>query len=947
MQGVFALRGSIVVAACLLAGEAFAAPFTSGTLVVLQVGDGSAALSSSATPVFLREYTRAGALLQTISFPASGSSPLTLSGTATTDGQLTLSSDKFILTFAGYAAAAGTGSPVGSTTINRAVGVVTGDGICSRTAVSSNAFSGANFRGVASNGKDYWLAGDSTGTGDPDGGVWYSAGGGVPLQIRSGNLRAVNIFSNRLYASSTAATGPYGIHGFTNLPVSAQDSAVLLDATNGVGTTSPSDFAFSPGGTLAYVTDDRAAADGGGIQRWTNNGAGWGLAYTLTPGGSDTTNTLRQLTVDFSGTNPVLFATTSEASANRLISITDTGALAGASYTVLAAAATNTVFRGVEFSPISRPAQRVLFLGDSLLGISSQYSNNVPATLAELAANLGDAFTYTRVAQSGWLLADHATNSLSTNLVNSGSFDLVVLQEKSQPPSLPSQREGTMFPACRQLNTLAANNNERTMFYQTWGQINGDPNSLCNTYDIPPQYRVCNYPSLDSFFSMNIAVRKAYTMIAGELGAAIAPVGLAWGRVRVEKPGLNLFILDDSLGDRHPNCDGAYLAACVFYCAIFGRSPEGATYYSTNLPVDAVYLQRVAAETVLGDPFAADAYGLGTNGYYWAYRWQDFTNSASVTISGASARPSPSVRLDSVVTNVSNITLGVLDAGQNVQGQGRLYVREGASLTVTGSVVVGQSGKGFVRQTGGSLEIGGELLLAEQGMASGQYTLSNGTLRAGRILRGAGTAQFAFQGGQLGFGQFGSSASLFDLACGGGTLTISNLTGPVLIYGNYSQSNSATLSVELGAISNSLVVNSGAAVLSGALKLSFASGFEPATGQRFTLLSAPAITGSFSQTNLPPVTSGGVGLVVSQSPNAIVAEAVSFTPWLSAPGLSSNREAQFTVSGVAGYRYVVQSRTNLSSGSWMPVLTNTAPFVFTGSNTAAAPSRFYRAIVAP
>jgi hypothetical protein len=55
------------------------------------------------------------------------------------------------------------------------------------------------------------------------------------------------------------------------------------------------------------------------------------------------------LTVDFSGANPIVYATTVEANANRLVRITDAGV--GSTATLLATASTNTVFRGVAFAP--------------------------------------------------------------------------------------------------------------------------------------------------------------------------------------------------------------------------------------------------------------------------------------------------------------------------------------------------------------------------------------------------------------------------------------------------------------------------------------------------------------------------------------------------------------------------------------------------------------------
>lgn len=595
------------------------------------------------------------------------------------------------------------------------------------------------------------------------------------------------------------------------------------------------------------------------------------------------------------------------------------------------------------------PVQRVLFLGNSLLGISASYSNDIPASLAELCANLGDSFAYTRVANSGWLLADHATNVTSTNLIFSGNYDLVVLQEKSETPSLPADRNSLMFPACRTLNGMITNHAAHTMFYETWGQINGDPNGNCNTYDIPAQFKVCNYPSFDSFLSMNISIRKAYTMVGTELGAAISPAGLAWSRVRTERNNLNLYILDDGFGDRHPNSAGAYLTACVFYSAIFGRSPEGSTYYSTNNVSDAQYLQRIAAETVLTDPYATDAYGLGKNNFYWAVNWQNYTNPPSsptntIVISGASATPSPSLKIDTNVGTVSNVWLGAFDANFNKAGQGRIYLYTNGSLAINGALIVGKEGKGFVQQNGGALAVSGALTLAEQTNSAGQYTLSDGTLVANQVVRGAGSATFSFRGGQLGFAQFGSAARSIDLSNVAGTLSLTNTSGTSQLYGNFTNGSAASLSLKLGSISNCLTI-SGTASLGGNLTLGYALGFLPAPGQQFTLLEATNLSGNFSSTNLPSVSTNGLGFVMSKTHTSIIVTAVSFVPQLAAPTLATNGNFQVALSGVSGARYVVQSATNLNLPTWISLTTNTAPFTF--QEAKILPQRFYRAIYLP
>jgi hypothetical protein len=55
---------------------------------------------------------------------------------------------------------------------------------------------------------------------------------------------------------------------------------------------------------------------------------------------------------------------------------------------------------------------------------------------------------------------------------------------------------------------------------------------------------------------------------------------------------------------------------------------------------------------------------------------------------------------------------------------------------------------------------------------------------------------------------------------------------------------------------------------------------------------------------------------------------------------------QLGVTGSFGSTYIVQMSTNLAVPNWLPVQTNTSPFIFTESNTVA-PQRFYRASFLP
>jgi hypothetical protein len=76
--------------------------------------------------------------------------------------------------------------------------------------------------------------------------------------------------------------------------------------------------------------------------------------------------------------------------------------------------------------------------------------------------------------------------------------------------------------------------------------------------------------------------------------------------------------------------------------------------------------------------------------------------------------------------------------------------------------------------------------------------------------------------------------------------------------------------------------------------------------------------------------------------------AVKFAPALNpfpAPALNgaalAGGQFSFEVSGVAGFRYVLEMSSDLSS--WLPLQTNAAPFTFTLTNAAGRAQEYFRA----
>jgi hypothetical protein len=322
---------SAVFICCLILCQNLFAQYVPGNLMVLRVGDGSSALSSAATSVSLLEFSTSGSLITTTNIPTSGANTLTVAGTSTSEGLITRSADGKYIVLAGYNAAPGTAGIAGTTaaSVARVVDTVNSSGAIGRAITNSNQFSGANFRSATSSGNNFWGAGSNSGT--------YYLGTGTPgtVQATPANTRMISVINNTLYFSTGSA--PAGIHAFTGTPTTGSTSTAIATLT------SPYGFAINPAGTIMYVADD---GTGVGIKKYTNSGGGWTLAYTVC------TTACRGLAVDFSGANPILYATSTATSANTIYKVTDSG-IASAPYTALtlATAPSNTVFRGLAFAP--------------------------------------------------------------------------------------------------------------------------------------------------------------------------------------------------------------------------------------------------------------------------------------------------------------------------------------------------------------------------------------------------------------------------------------------------------------------------------------------------------------------------------------------------------------------------------------------------------------------
>lgn len=337
------------------------AAFSSGSVVVYRVGTGSGPLQNTGNAVFLDEYSATGSLIQSIALPtaASGANlPLVASGTATSEGFMSLSADGRYLLLTGYGStlpAGGSLSATSGTAVPRVIGRVDGAGTVDTSTALTDYAGGNNPRSAASSdGIDLWATGGT-------GGVRSTAFDGdaatdtsVQLNTDTLNLRQINVFDGQLYVSSASGALRLGAVG-TGLPTTPGQTITGLPGITTTTTPSPYGFYLADlssavaGLDTLYVADDAT-----GLLKYSLVGGTWAANGAV---GSDADD-YRGLTASVSGSTVTLFATRkgggSATGGGELVGLTDAsgygGTLAGTP-TLLATATANEAFRGVALAP--------------------------------------------------------------------------------------------------------------------------------------------------------------------------------------------------------------------------------------------------------------------------------------------------------------------------------------------------------------------------------------------------------------------------------------------------------------------------------------------------------------------------------------------------------------------------------------------------------------------
>ncbi len=193
----------------------------------------------------------------------------------------------------------------------------------------------------------------------------------------------------------------------------------------------------------------------------------------------------------------------------------------------------------------SGPADHsVLFVGNSYTS-----SNDMPGMVRQLADSADVSVEVASHAPGGWWWRDHADSQDTIDLLRSGDFDTVVLQEQSMAPASADHASKVVRPNGVALAVRAIEGGARVVLFQTWGHRDGNGDIGHSSYE-----------------SMQVAVFATYAEVANAVAGRLAPVGAAWWITRSERPDIGLYEPDGS----HPSEAGSYLAAAVIASTVTG-----------------------------------------------------------------------------------------------------------------------------------------------------------------------------------------------------------------------------------------------------------------------------------------------------------------------------------------------------------------------------------------
>ncbi|MDP8231418.1 MAG: SGNH/GDSL hydrolase family protein [Candidatus Zophobacter franzmannii] len=207
----------------------------------------------------------------------------------------------------------------------------------------------------------------------------------------------------------------------------------------------------------------------------------------------------------------------------------------------------------------------ILFIGNSI----TYYNSGVYVHLEAIAEDIDNSVDIVcdNITGGGMTLQGHWNNPATITAIEGGNYDYVIPQEST---SWPVNSPEVFYGYVQQFDEVITNSGAQTVLFMS------------------PPYQ-------GTFETMIELQAAAYNYIGQVIDAPVIAVGRAFQRCRISNPEIELYQPDGN----HPTPEGTYLAASMFYSALWGASPLGSNWDHGTI-VDATerpILQNIAWDT--------------------------------------------------------------------------------------------------------------------------------------------------------------------------------------------------------------------------------------------------------------------------------------------------------------------------------------------------------------
>ena len=221
---------------------------------------------------------------------------------------------------------------------------------------------------------------------------------------------------------------------------------------------------------------------------------------------------------------------------------------------------------------------KILFVGNSMTSTVT----SIPRNLKEMIKTTGDKAEIDKFICFGKGFKEYADkkNKYGKQLrkkLKKKKYDYIIFQE--QPSAMVTAFEKETYPCFKTLKKLAVKNGAKPILFMTWRfNYNFEKKTKQKKYKYTPK-------------QMLKILSKNSLKLSADYNVKVVTVGLYFEYSNKILPNIFLWRPKEN---KHQGKNGAYLASCIFYRELFGKSATNIKFYAKLLVEDALKLQKVS-----------------------------------------------------------------------------------------------------------------------------------------------------------------------------------------------------------------------------------------------------------------------------------------------------------------------------------------------------------------